>query len=67
MFVIILGVLQYRASVAFRAVVTTQGDDIHHLMNALGILKNIYKIQVVVMLVMFVLAIVLAVLTAGKA
>jgi hypothetical protein len=66
-FVIILGVLQYRASGAFRAVVTTHGDDIHHLMNALGILKNIYKIQVVLILVVFVLAVVLAVFTAGKA
>lgn len=66
-FVLVIGALQYRASAAFRAVVTTQGDDINHLMSALGILKNIYKIQVLVMVAMFVVAIVFALFTAGKA
>jgi hypothetical protein len=66
-FVIILGVLQYQASAAFRSVAKTQGNDIHHLMNALTILKNVYKVQVIVVIAAFVMAIVLALFTAGKA
>ena len=66
-FVIIIGALQHRAAKAFRSVATTQGDDIHHLMTALGILRDIYKIQVIVMIAVFLLALVLGVIVAGNA
>ncbi len=66
-FVVIIGVLQHRAARAFRSVATTQGNDIPHLMTALGILRDIYKIQVIVMIAVFLLAIVLGVIVAGNA
>jgi len=66
-FVVIIGVLQHRAARAFRSVATTQGNDIPHQMTALGILRDIYKIQVIVMIAVFLLAIVLGVIVAGNA
>jgi hypothetical protein len=43
---LILGGLTISAARAFTAIVDTRGQDLHHLMEALGRLKTIYAIQV---------------------
>ncbi len=46
-FSIVVGLLQYRASTAFSTVVATHGNDILHLMSALGTLRTLYKLQII--------------------
>jgi hypothetical protein len=55
-----LGMLLFQAGGSFRKIVDTQGRDVSHLMAALGKLKQVYAIQVLVMVLGLLLLLMLA-------
>ena len=55
---LIFAVFTYNAAYAFRRVVDSAGHDITNLMTALGSLRNLYRLQVVIMAVVAFLLIV---------
>ena len=46
---LIIGGLTVQAAGAFRLIVDSQGDDIGHLMSALGALRSLYRLQVILL------------------
>ena len=53
---LIMGGLMMQAGTAFRTMVRTDGDQIAHLMNALGVLRSLYLLQAVLGIVGLILA-----------
>jgi hypothetical protein len=47
----VVGWLTHKASKEFREITTSEGNDVGHLMDALGALRVLYRIQVIVILV----------------
>jgi hypothetical protein len=52
---VVIGLLTYQAGASFQKIVETQGADIHHLMEALGSLRVLYRVQFVLILVAIIL------------
>ena len=48
---LIIAFWTYKAAGAFRKIVDSQGNDVHHLMQALRSLLNLYRIQVILLAV----------------
>jgi hypothetical protein len=48
---LVVGWLTHKASKEFREITTSQGNDLGHLMDALGALRQLYRIQVIVIIV----------------
>lgn len=46
---LVVGMLTVQAASAFRKIVDTRGDDIGHLMSALGSLRSLYRLQVILL------------------
>ena len=46
---LVIGGLTVQAAAAFRRIVDSQGDDIGHLMTALGALRNLYRLSVILL------------------
>jgi hypothetical protein len=59
---VVLGAFTVQAAGAFRQIVDSRGDDIGHLMTALGALRSLYRLQVILLLC---LALALLVLSFG--
>jgi len=64
---IVSGWFYVQAGQAFQSVVDTQGDDIGHMMTAVGKLTNAVRVEAIVSVLAFVLGIVLAAAFAGSA
>jgi hypothetical protein len=47
---VVLGGFTVQAAGAFRQIVDSRGDDIGHLMTALGVLRSLYRLQVILLL-----------------
>ncbi len=58
MILLSLGVWTRRAAAAFEQIVATKGNDLRHLMNALGNLRNVYALVYTLILLYLVLVIV---------
>ena len=48
---VVIAVFTYQAANAFRRVVDSTGQDVNHLMAALGSLRNLYRLQVIILAV----------------
>lgn len=46
---LVFGWFTLQAAAAFRQIVNSQGDDIRHLMTALGVLRSLYLLQVILL------------------
>lgn len=62
---LVIGGFTLQAAGAFRRIVDTRGDDIFHLMNALGALRTLYLIQVILFCIGLGLAVLGALLMRG--
>ncbi|MBP0028824.1 hypothetical protein [Roseofilum sp. Guam] len=58
----LIGIWTYQASTAFKRIVDTEGQDIEHLMGALGELRKLYTLQYWVLIVTLVALILVLVL-----
>jgi hypothetical protein len=63
----VIGGFTVQAAAAFRRIVDTRGDDIGHLMTALGALRSLYQLQVFLLSAALVLLVVGFILFAGSA
>ncbi len=60
----LLGFWTYKASISFKRIVSTQGNDVENLMGALGELRKLYTLQywlLIITLVFIVIGIILAI------
>ena len=67
---LLLGIWGIKAAGSFQQVVKTQGNDIDHLMSALGNLKNVVSLAywlLIIFLLVFIVGIILAIVLGGMA
>jgi hypothetical protein len=70
MIYLLLGIWGIKAAGSFQQVVDTEGNDIDHLMNALGNLKNVVSLAywlLVIFLLVFIIGIIAAIVLGGMA
>lgn len=70
MIYLLLGIWGIKAAGSFQQVVDTEGNDIDHLMNALGNLKNVVSLAywlLVIFLLVFIIGIIAAIVLGGTA
>jgi len=68
--VLLIGIWTYQASKSFRMIVDTKGQDMMHLMSALESLRKLYNLQfwlLIAGIIIFVIAIILAVVVGAGA